>query len=379
MPEPFNHEYWMAQAIQLAHNGFYSTHPNPRVGCVVVKNSKLVAQGWHEFSGGPHAEINAIGNNQIPSGCDFYVTLEPCSHQGKTAACVDALIKRKPGRVIIAMQDPNPLVAGAGLAKLEAAGIEVINGVLETEARLLNPGFVSRLEKGRPFVRLKMATSLDGRTALKNGESKWITDKSARLDVQRLRARSSAVLTSAKTVKDDNPSLNLRLSKSDLGQNIEVRQPIRVIIDTKLQLTGKEKVFQSNGEIWIYTLSNSPIDIERLVAAGAHVSVLDDSCSGKINLAELMSHLAKREINEVHTECGQTLAGALIQQHLVDEIIIYMAPKLLGSRSMGAFDLGQLTHMSDSVNCNIEQLRMIGEDIRLTLSLKSNEPARSAR
>ena len=379
MPEPFNHQYWMAQALQLAHNGFYSTHPNPRVGCVVVKDAKLVAQGWHEFSGGPHAEINAISNNRVQPGCDIYVTLEPCSHQGKTAACVDALIKLKPERVIIAMQDPNPLVAGDGIAKLQAAGIEVISGVLESEARLLNPGFISRMEKGRPFVRLKMATSLDGRTALKNGESQWITEKSARLDVQRLRAKSSAILTSAKTIKDDNPSLNLRLSKSDLGQKIEVRQPIRVIIDTKLQLTGKEKIFQSGGEIWIYTLNNSPIDIEHLEAAGAQVSILDDSGSGKINLATLMSDLANREINEVHTECGQTLAGALIQRHLVDEIVIYMAPKLMGGQSIGAFDLGQLTRMSDSVECNIEQLRMIGEDIRLTLSLKTEESARSVR
>ena len=379
MSETFNHEYWMAQALQLANNGFYSTHPNPRVGCVVVKDAKLVAQGWHEYSGGPHAEINAISNNQVQPGCNFYVTLEPCSHQGKTAACVDALIKLKPERVIIAMQDPNPLVAGTGIAKLQAAGIEVISGVLESEARLLNPGFISRMEKSRPFVRLKMATSLDGRTALKNGKSQWITEKSARLDVQRLRARSSAILTSAKTIKDDDPSLNLRLSKSDLGQNVEVRQPIRVIIDARLQLTGEEKIFQSGGEIWIYTLNKSSIDIDRLEAAGAQVSILDDSGSGKINLATLMSDLAKREINEVHTECGQTLAGALIQQQLVDEIVIYMAPKLMGSQSIGAFDLGEVTQMSDSVKCNIEQLRMIGEDIRLTLSLQSDESTKSLR
>lgn len=379
MPRPFNHEYWMAQALQLAGKGLYSTHPNPRVGCVVVKDSILVAQGWHEFSGGPHAEINAINCNQIPTGAEFYVTLEPCSHQGKTPPCVDELIKLSPARVIIAMQDPNPLVAGAGIAKLEANGIKVVQSILESEARLLNPGFVSRMEKGRPYVRLKMAISLDGRTALKNGESQWITGKPARLDVQRLRARSSAILTSAKTVKDDNPSLNLRLSKSDLDQNTEVRQPVRVIVDTKLRLTGKEKIFKTDGEIWIYTLNSSPFDIERLVAAGAHVSIFDDAGSGYINLRKLMAHLANREINEVHTECGQTLAGALIQQRLVDEIIIYLAPKLLGSRSIGAFDLGQLTHMSDSVKCNIEQVRMVGEDIRLTLSLNSNRPAQSVR
>ena len=376
MSDSVNHQYWMAQALKLARKGLYSTHPNPSVGCVIVKDAKLVSQGWHEFTGGPHAEVNAINNNHIPDGCDFYVTLEPCSHHGKTPPCVDALIKLNPTRVIIAMQDPNPLVAGAGIAKLEANGVEVIQGIMQSEARSLNPGFVSRLEKGRPFVRLKMATSLDGRTALINGESKWITGEAARLDVQKLRARSSAILTSAKTVKVDNPSLNLRLSKIDLGQNVEVRQPVRVIIDSTLQLTGKEKIFTTSGEIWIYTLNGSPFAIERLVAAGAQVSVLEDSGPGQVNLAKLMSHLAARNINEVHTECGQTLAGALVQQRLVDEIILYMAPKLLGNRSMGAFDLGQLMHMNDSVKCNIEQVRMVGEDLRLKLSMKSIRLAR---
>ena len=375
MPQ-INHQYWMAQALRLARNGLYSTHPNPRVGCVIVKDAKLVSQGWHEFTGGPHAEVNATGDNVIPPGCDIYITLEPCSHHGRTPPCVEALIKLKPSRVIIAMRDPNPQVAGAGVAKLEANSVKVIEGIMESEARSLNPGFASRFEKGRPFLRLKMATSLDGRTALKNGESKWITGESARLEVQRLRARSSAILTSAKTVKDDNPLLNLRLSKADLGQNIEVRQPIRVIIDSKLQLSGKEKIFSTGGEIWIYTLNSSPFAIERMVAAGAQVAILEDSGPGRINLTKLMAHLAERGINEVHTECGQTLAGALIQERLVDEIKLYMAPKLLGNRSIGAFDLGQVMNMSDSVKCNINQVRMVGEDLSLTLSLKSNTPAR---
>ena len=376
MPEVVNDEYWMAQALQLAVNGIYSTDPNPRVGCVVVKHNQLISSGWHEFAGGPHAEINAINGVNIEPGSEFYITLEPCSHHGKTSPCVDQLIELKPGRVITAMQDPNPLVAGAGIAKLRAAGIEVICGVLELEARLLNPGFISRMELNRPFIRLKMALSLDGRTALKNGESQWITGKQARLDVQRLRARSSAILSTAKTVMDDDPSLNLRLSKLDLNQKNEVRQPVRVIIDTKLKLTGKEKIFQTGGEIWIYTLNSSPFENERLTAAGAQVSIIEDSGSGFINLSRLMSDLADREINELHTECGQTLAGSLIQQHLVDELIIYMAPKLLGSQSLGAFDLGQIVHMSEGVKCNIEQVRMIGEDLRLTITRKSNPPAR---
>ncbi|MCZ6883306.1 MAG: bifunctional diaminohydroxyphosphoribosylaminopyrimidine deaminase/5-amino-6-(5-phosphoribosylamino)uracil reductase RibD [Gammaproteobacteria bacterium] len=371
MTQPLNHQYWMAQALRLARNGLYSTHPNPRVGCVVINDEKLVAQGWHEFAGGPHAEIRAIQSARVPAGSDFYVTLEPCSHQGRTPPCVDELIKLRPRRVIIAMQDPNPVVAGAGVASLEAAGIEVVQGVLETESRALNPGFILRMESGRPFVRLKMAISLDGRTALKNGTSLWISGEAARKDVQLLRARCSAILTSASTVIEDDPSLNLRLTKRDLGQVIEVRHPVRVIVDAQLRLCGREKIFQTSGEIWIYTLNSKPMDIERLLAAGARVEVLKDDADGHINLPALMCHLAQREINEIHTECGQNLAGALLQERLVDEMIIYMAPKLMGSQSRGAFDLGEITHMSDSVHCSIEQMRKIGDDMRLTLSLKS--------
>ncbi|RLA13114.1 MAG: bifunctional diaminohydroxyphosphoribosylaminopyrimidine deaminase/5-amino-6-(5-phosphoribosylamino)uracil reductase RibD [Gammaproteobacteria bacterium] len=361
----------MAQALRLAHKGLYSTHPNPRVGCVVVKNEKLVAQGWHEFTGGPHAEINATESSRVPVGSDFYVTLEPCSHQGRTPPCVDALIKLMPRRVIVAMQDPNPAVAGRGIAKLKAAGIEVIEGVLESEARDLNPGFISRMLNGRPFVRLKMAMSLDGRTALKNGRSQWISGEAARKDVQFLRARSSAVLTSASTVIKDNPSLNIRLSKQELGQEVGVRQPVRVIVDAQLRLSGSEKIFDTDGDIWIYTLNHNSADVDRLVAAGAKVEVMKNNQQDHIQLVDLMSHLANREINEIHTECGQILAGALLQAQLVDEMIIYMSPQLMGSQSRGAFELGELTRMSDSVHCGIEQIRNIGDDMRLTLSLKS--------
>jgi diaminohydroxyphosphoribosylaminopyrimidine deaminase/5-amino-6-(5-phosphoribosylamino)uracil reductase len=361
----------MAQALRLARNGLYSTHPNPRVGCVIVKNEKLVAQGWHEFTGGPHAEIMAINSSRVPVGSDFYVTLEPCSHQGRTPPCVDALIRLKPRRVIIAIQDPNPAVAGQGVARLEAADIEVIKGVLEPEARALNPGFISRMLKGRPFVRLKMAMSLDGRTALKNGSSQWISGEAARKDVQFLRARSSAILTSASTVIKDDPSLNLRLSKQELGQEIEVRQPVRVIVDAQLRLRGSEKIFDTDGDIWIYTLNHNSADVDRLVAAGAKVEVMKNNQQDHIQLADLMSHLARREINEIHTECGQTLAGALLQAQLVDEMILYMAPQLLGNQSRGAFELGELTQMTDSVHCSIETIRKIGDDMRLTLSLNS--------
>ena len=371
MTDQHTHEYWMSQALKLARRGLYSTAPNPRVGCVVVKDNLLVAEGWHEFTGGPHAEINAINSATIMPGSDFYVTLEPCSHQGKTPPCVDALINLRPRRVIIGMQDPNPVVAGQGVEKLRQAGVEVIANMLETQARELNVGFNSRFEKQRPFVRLKMATSLDGRTALKNGKSQWITGEAARKDVQFLRARASAILTSASTVLADNPSLDVRLSVDDLVQQCDVRQPVRVIIDSQLRLTGKEKAFHCGGEVWIYTLNADEKKHRQLQAAGADITLFN-SADQQINLKQLLTDLASREINEVHTECGQALAGALLQQRLVDEIVLYMAPKLLGSAALGLFDLGELTDMNSIQRCKINQVRTIGEDFRITLTPEQN-------
>lgn len=371
MTDQRTHEYWMSQALRLARRGLYSTAPNPRVGCVVVKDDLLIAQGWHQITGGPHAEINAINNASIQLGSDFYVTLEPCSHQGKTPPCVDALVKLQPRRVIIAMQDPNPLVAGQSIEKLKAAGIEVVSGVLQAQARELNCGFIARFEKKRPFVRLKMASSLDGRTALKNGKSQWITGEAARKDVQFLRARSSAILSSAITVLDDEPSLNVRLSNDDLVQQCDVRQPVRVIIDSKLCLTGREKIFHCGGEVWIYTSNTNNAKHRQLKAAGANITLLGSN-DQQIDLKQLLIHLASREINEVHTECGQTLAGALLQQGLVDEIVLYMAPMLLGSAARGLFELGELTDMNSRQRCKINQIRSIGDDIRITLTPEQN-------
>lgn len=361
-----NNEYWMSQAIQLARKGFYSTAPNPRVGCVIVRGNTLVAEGWHEYAGGPHAEINAINNADIKPGCDIYVTLEPCSHHGKTPPCVDALLKLKPTKVIIAMQDPNPLVGGEGVARLKQAGIEVVTGVLEAQAREFNCGFISRFENKRPFIRLKMASSLDGRTALGNGESQWITGEAARRDVQYLRARSSAILTSAATVLADSPSLNVRLSSEELGQQREVRQPVRVVLDSQLRLSGKEKLFNTGGAVWIYTLITDKGKHRKLLAAGADITVFD-GYEGCINLSQLFEHLASREVNEVHTECGQTLAGALMREKQVDELVLYLAPQFLGDQARGLFDLGELTKMDAAPRCKIKQLRNVGEDIRITL------------
>ena len=368
MSESSSHQRWMAEAIKLAAKGLYSTHPNPRVGCLVVKKNKMVAGGWHEYAGGPHAEINALGQLQGESGGDVYITLEPCCHHGRTPPCVDALIQYKPERVIVAMQDPNPLVAGNGLQKLKDANIEVVTGIQESEARQLNCGFVKRFVSKRPFVRIKMATSLDGRTALKNGESQWISGESSRRDVQFLRARSSAILTSAATVLADDPRLDVRLSSTELGLSREVRQPIRVVVDSQLKLSGSEKIFHGGAPVWIYTLSDDRSRHQHLNAAGAEVIVSDVSADGRLDLGLLLNDLAAREINEVHTECGQMLAGALLRQNLVDEIVIYQAPVILGSQARGAFDIGELTKMNSRIACHIQQVRKVGDDLRLTLT-----------
>ena len=364
-----SHHYWMAEALRQARKGLYSTPPNPRVGCVIVAEGKMVAAGWHGYTGGPHAEVNAINAAEIPIGSDFYVTLEPCSHHGKTPPCVDALIEAKPARVIVAMEDPNPQNNGRGLEILRNHGIEIITDVLGPEARELNRGFVKRMEQGLPFVSVKMACSLDGRSALKNGTSQWITAKPARHDVQLQRARASAILSSAQTVLDDDPSLNLRLSKQDLKQIFEVRHPTRVIVDSRLRLSGHEKVFSTKGEIWIYTLSRDEDKKERLTAKGATLIELEADESGQISLPALMRDLAGRGINEVHTECGQRLAGALLSRQLADQIVLYLAPHLLGSQARGVFELGELTDMEQRKSCSIRDIRQVGDDLRLTLNV----------
>lgn len=364
-----HHHYWMAEALRQARKGFYSTPPNPRVGCVIVADGRMLAAGWHEYTGGPHAEVNAMAAAQIPPGADFYVTLEPCSHQGKTPPCVDALIAAKPARVIVAMQDPNPQVGGQGLAKLRDRGIEVITDVLAVQARELNRGFIKRMQQGMPFVSIKMAASLDGRTALKNGISKWITDAPARHDVQLQRAQASAILSSAQTVQDDDPSLDLRLSPQDLGQTCAVRQPVRVLVDSKLRLSGDENIFSTAGEIWIYTLNQDAGKQAGLVARGATLIEVQASGDGHVCLASMLQDMARRGINQVHTECGQRLAGELLKQELVDQIVLYLAPHLLGSDARGSFDLGELTAMDQRKTCTIRDTRQIGDDLRLTLSV----------
>ena len=366
---PRSDHHWMAEALRLARKGIYTTTPNPCVGCVIVVDDTQVASGWHGYSGGPHAEVNALQAAEIAPGANVYVTLEPCSHFGKTPPCVDALIEARPARVVVAMQDPNPEVSGQGLDKLRAQGIEVVVGVLEAEARELNRGFVKRMGQALPFVSVKMASSLDGRSALKNGSSQWITSAPARRDVQFLRARAGAVLSSAQTVLDDDPSLNLRLSKQELKQVFEVRQPVRVLVDSKLRLSGSEKLFTLEGNVWIYTLSENADRRERLEARGATVIAIEADADGHVDLRALLTDLARRGINVVHTECGQRLAGALIAQQLADELILYLAPHLLGSAARGLVDLGEITAMEQRKTCSMRDVRQVGDDLRLTLSL----------
>jgi len=369
MPSTQTHHHWMAEALRQARKGLYSTPPNPRVGCVIVVDGKMLAAGWHEYTGGPHAEVNAIGSADIPPGADFYVTLEPCSHHGKTPPCVDALIAVKPARVIVAMQDPNPQVGGLGLEKLRAHGIEVTTDVLAAQARELNRGFIKRMEQGLPFVSIKMASSLDGRTALKNGTSKWITAAPARHDVQLQRAQASAILSTAQTVLDDDPSLNLRLSREDLGQTCDVRHPVRVLVDSNLRLSGDEKIFSTTGQVWIYTLNQNTEKKGRLVDRGAKLIEVISSSAGHVCLTAMLQDMAKRGINQVHTECGQRLAGELINLQLADQIVLYLAPHLLGSEARGVFDLGELTAMDQRKTCTLRDTRQVGDDLRLTLSV----------
>jgi diaminohydroxyphosphoribosylaminopyrimidine deaminase/5-amino-6-(5-phosphoribosylamino)uracil reductase len=366
MVHQYPHEYWMAKAIQQAEKGRYSTHPNPRVGCVIVKDKQLVGSGFHEYAGGPHAEINALSSvDGRAQGCTVYVTLEPCSHSGKTPPCAEALIKAQPDMVVVAMQDPNPLVAGNGIKRLQEAGIKVISGVLQRQSMQLNRGFIKRMVQQRPWLRVKMASSLDGRTALSNGVSQWITGADARNDVQLLRAQSSVVLSTAETVIADDASLNVRLDKHSLKQDIEVRQPIRIILDSAMSLTGKESLFSIQSPIWVITTQHN--QAERFTKF-PHVQVFEviEDDQGRIDLLVLMGLLAQHEINEIHTECGAALAGALFNQGLVDELVLYMAPSLLGSKSRGLFDLDEISIMSDKLKLHIQDVRQIGDDIKIT-------------
>lgn len=352
---------YMARALSLAKKGLYTTSPNPRVGCVLVKNGQVIAEGWHQKAGCGHAEVEALKQTCEAEGATAYVTLEPCSHYGKTPPCCEALIDAGIKKVVVAMQDPNPLVAGNGLKKLQAAGIEVICGVLENEAKTLNRGFIKRMLTGKPFVRSKLAMSLDGRTALANGESQWITSAESRCDVQFLRAESCAILTGINTVLADNPSLNVRL------ENTEVLQPIRVILDSQLQMPIIAKMAHLAGETWILTCCENAQRKLELEQVGFKVFQLSKK-NNRLDLNTVFAFLGKMQINEVLIEAGAILNGALLEMDLVDEWIIYMASCVLGDNGRGLFALPNLQTMADKKNLQFKDVRRVGLDLRLTLT-----------
>ena len=354
-----DHQF-MQRALRLAQKGLYSTDPNPRVGCVLVKDEKIVGEGWHKKAGEPHAEILALRQaGENARGATAYVTLEPCSHTGKTPPCADALVNAGVAKVIVAMQDPNPQVAGQGLKRLQDNGIEVESGLMEAQSCALNPGFIKRMETGLPYVRVKLAMSLDGRTAMASGESQWITGDAARHDVQLLRARSSAVLTGIDTVLTDDPSMNVRLSKEELGVD-EIRQPLRVVMDSKLRFPAATKIEKVDGDVLVMTTSKKKIDDSTCQVV--HVVEKD----GHVDLKAALKYLAKKEINEVHVEAGAVLSGAFLQQQLVDEIVVYMAPHIMGDEARGLFALPGLSKMKDRISLDIQDVRMLGKDLRIT-------------
>ncbi|MDS4021280.1 MAG: bifunctional diaminohydroxyphosphoribosylaminopyrimidine deaminase/5-amino-6-(5-phosphoribosylamino)uracil reductase RibD [Candidatus Competibacter sp.] len=350
----------MTRALVLARRGLYGTDPNPRVGCVLVREGAIVGEGWHERAGEPHAEANALEMaGERARGATAYVTLEPCCHYGRTPPCTDALLRAGITRMVAAMLDPNPRVAGRGLAQLRAAGIRVECGLLEAEAQALNPGFIQRMTQGRPFVRVKLAMSLDGRTALASGQSQWLTGEAARQDVQRLRARSSAILTGIGTVLADDPSLNVRLPEAP-------RQPSRAILDTELRTPPTARTLRLPGSVLIFTAVADPAVQAPLRAAGAEI-VVTPRAERSLDPRAILAELARRECNEVHAECGSTLAGSLLQAGLMDELVVYLAPMLLGNRARGLFQLPELTQMRERLELEILETRAVGRDWRLTL------------
>lgn len=352
-----DYEY-MSHALRLAEKGLFTTSPNPRVGCVIVNGGKVVGTGWHERVGEPHAEIYALQEaGDLARGATVYVTLEPCSHHGRTPPCVDALIRAGVCKVVTAMDDPNPHVNGQGKERLQKAGIEIQTGLLADEAKQLNIGFVSRMRHGRPWVRTKIATSLDGRTALKNGKSQWITSESARQDGHKWRARSCAILTGISSVRKDDPQLTVRYIETS-------RQPIRIVVDSNLEIPLQAKLLQNADTTWIYTVQTNKEKIHRLEDIGAHIVVLPDSV-GKVDLKAMMVKLAEAGINELLVEAGPVLNGALVTAGLVDEIVFYFAPSLLGNSAQAMVAMPEITDLSEKYDLQMTDIRKIGVDIRL--------------
>lgn len=353
---------FIQQALALAYKATGLSEPNPRVGCVIVSadGAHVLAQGHTQRAGGPHAEIMALKDaaehGRSVKGATAYVTLEPCSHHGRTGPCCDALIAAGIKKVVASIADPNPLVSGQGFDRLRAAGVEVEVGVGAVESRELNIGFFSRMVRKTPWVRMKIAASLDGATALSNGQSQWITSPEARADGHAWRARASAILTGIGTVLEDDPQLDVRLVDTP-------RQPCRVIVDSLLQTPVDAKILQGGGPVWIYTATQGSPNEAALIAKGATITFLPDA-RGKVDLAAMMKDLACREINELHVEAGSKLNGSLIREGLVDEFLVYLAPKLLGP-GQGMASIGPLQALSDAVPLQFHSADRVGVDLRV--------------
>jgi len=349
---------YMAHALRLAEKGLFTTSPNPRVGCVIVNNGKVVGTGWHMRAGEPHAEINALRMaGSLARGATVYVTLEPCSHYGRTPPCVEALIQAEVSKVIMAMEDPNPSVNGQGKERLQAAGIAIQTGLLADEAVQLNIGFITRMRDSKPWVRTKIAASLDGRTALKNGKSQWITSESARQDGHRWRARSCAILTGIGSVRQDDPQLTVRYVETS-------RQPVRIVIDSNLEISPQAKLLQNADPVWIFTAQTDERKMHHLKDIGAHVFVLPDPV-GRVDLKAVMTKLAESGVSELLVEAGPVLNGALVTAGLIDEIVFYFAPNLLGSSAQAMMVLPEIADLSEKYNLQIADVRKIGVDMRV--------------
>jgi len=346
----------MARALRLARRGLRTAHPNPRVGCVVVADGEVVGEGWHERAGDPHAEIIALeAAGERSRGATMYLNLEPCCHQGRTPPCTDAVIDAGIARVVMAMEDPNPQVGGGGVQILRSAGVEVDVGLMADAARTLNRGFVSRMTRGRPWVTVKVAASLDGRTAMPDGCSQWITSEASRADAHRMRARTAAIMTGSGTVLADDPALTARVDGVE-------RQPLRVLVDGALRVPRGARLFSADARVVIAT-TLEPRDGDY----GDHVDVVAmPGAGGRGDLTALMRHLGEREVNELVVEAGASLAGALLKMQLVDEIVFYLAPMLLGAHAAGMFELAHIRDLEDNIAMNVTDIRQVGPDIKIT-------------
>ena len=371
---------YMARAIALAKKGLYSTKPNPAVGCVIVNQGEVVGEGWHQRAGMPHAERVALANAGAKAkGATVYVTLEPCSHHGRTPPCADGLIEAGVVEVVMAMVDPNPLVSGQGIARLKQAGIEVKTGLMEEEARNLNKGFIHKMQSQMPYVKIKMATSLDGRTAMDNGESQWITGAEARADVHKMRAQAGAIVTGIGTVLADDPSLTVRLSDDELkAMNLtpENAHPLRVVLDPSLSMPLDAKMLSQFGRTLVMTtkesVERSPEVVEAMFAKQIEI-VAVSAREDRLDVKAILKYLAEEEsINDVLVESGAMVAGGFIESGYVNEIHSFVAPCFMGNKAKPMFDLPRVQSMDDKIEFQFESITPFGEDIKLVLKPKKN-------